>query len=126
MAKTTSTEKTTRSLASDSKNPAQENPAVTTMEASKSPLSDIVERNTSSWSTYHENWIKKTESVEECQDCKATAASMMPAKAAEKAAKAPWLACPTGEACETITTYISAESTVMAWVLCTTSQCLQD
>ena len=64
MAKTTSIEKYTRSLATGSNSLAQETLTAVTADTPMPPLSVAAKKNTSSQSTQHENWAKKAESAE--------------------------------------------------------------
>ena len=88
MAKTTSTDEATRSVAADSKSSAK-NPVATSVEDPETPFSIVEEMNTTSQLTYHENQTKKMESAEECWAHRA-------AETTSKAAKTLHPTCPTG------------------------------
>ena len=65
MPKTTSTERSKRSLVNGSKNLTWETFTATTVEAPVPALSIAATINSMSWSTQHENQAKKMESAEE-------------------------------------------------------------
>ena len=83
MAKTSSTKKTTRSMVTGSKTPAQGALWVVTVEDQVSPLSVAAEKNMMTCSAQHVH-LAKTKSAEEQWACKATEASAKAAKATVK------------------------------------------